>query len=99
MIFRQGTWIGRGSSGIAIIFATFGNIPPAVGAILQQGIDVRVIFNALRIGNISGKELVLKKSSTRDYFYPICHIKIPYLNHFLFPTNILHTVLSMIVGI
>jgi heavy metal translocating P-type ATPase len=46
----QGIWIGIGLSGIAMMFAAFGLIPPAAGALLQEGIDVLVILNALRVG-------------------------------------------------
>jgi hypothetical protein len=34
-----------------MIFAAFGFIEPAAGAILQEGIDVIVILNALRAGH------------------------------------------------
>ncbi|GHO84435.1 heavy metal translocating P-type ATPase [Dictyobacter formicarum] len=51
-IARQGIWIGMGLSGLAMIFAALGYIPPAAGAILQEGIDVLVIFNALRVNAI-----------------------------------------------
>ncbi|HEX6544097.1 MAG TPA: heavy metal translocating P-type ATPase [Ktedonobacterales bacterium] len=44
----QGIWIGMGLSLIAMICAAFGLIPPTAGAILQEGIDVLVIVNALR---------------------------------------------------
>ena len=44
----QGIWIGMGLSVVAMIFAAFGVIPPTAGAILQEGIDVLVIINALR---------------------------------------------------
>ena len=49
-IARQGIWIGMGLSGIAMLVAAFGYIPPALGAVLQEGIDVLVILNALRVG-------------------------------------------------
>lgn len=49
-VARQGIWIGIGLSIVAMIFAAFGFIPPAAGAILQEGIDVIVIINALRAG-------------------------------------------------
>lgn len=52
-IARQGIWIGMGMSVIAMAFAAWGYIPPAVGAILQEGIDVIVILNALRAGRMS----------------------------------------------
>jgi cation transport ATPase len=41
-----------GLSGIAMLFAAFGFISPAAGAILQEGIDVIVILNALRVSRI-----------------------------------------------
>lgn len=50
-VARQGILAGMGMSGIAMIFAAFGYIDPAVGAILQEGIDVIVILNALRAGH------------------------------------------------
>ncbi len=47
-IARQSIVVGLGLSGIAMVFAGFGLIPPVAGALLQQGIDVAVILNALR---------------------------------------------------
>jgi heavy metal translocating P-type ATPase len=47
-VAEQGIWIGMGLSLIAMVFAAFGFIPPTFGAILQEGIDVLVIVNALR---------------------------------------------------
>lgn len=44
----QGIWIGMGLSVVAMIFAAFGVISPTAGALLQEGIDVLVIVNALR---------------------------------------------------
>jgi cation transport ATPase len=49
----QGIWVGMGLSVIAMIFAAFGFISPAAGAILQEAIDVVVIFNALRAGKMT----------------------------------------------
>lgn len=49
-VARQGIWIGMGLSFVAMAFAAFGYIQPAVGAVLQEGIDVLVILNALRAG-------------------------------------------------
>lgn len=49
----QGIWIGMGLSVIAMLFAAFGFISPAAGALLQEGIDVLVILNALRVGRIT----------------------------------------------
>jgi cation transport ATPase len=47
----QGTWVGMGLSSIGMLFATFGFVDPAIGAILLKGIDVIVILNALRAGH------------------------------------------------
>jgi P-type E1-E2 ATPase len=51
-VARQGIWVGMALSVIAMIFAAFGFIIPAAGAILQEAIDVIVILNALRAGRI-----------------------------------------------
>lgn len=48
----QGIWVGMGLSFIAMIFVAFGFIPPAAGALLQEGFDVIVILNALRAGRM-----------------------------------------------
>lgn len=53
-IARQGIWIGMGMSLVAMAFAAWGWIPPAIGAILQEGIDVVVILNALRASRMQG---------------------------------------------
>jgi heavy metal translocating P-type ATPase len=47
-IARQSVIIGIGLSLAAMGFAAFGYIPPVGGALLQEGIDVAVILNALR---------------------------------------------------
>ncbi len=47
-IARQSILAGLGMSFIAMGFAAFGFIPPVAGALLQEGIDVAVILNALR---------------------------------------------------
>lgn len=47
-IARQSIIAGLFLSGIAMVFAAFGYIPPTAGALLQEGIDVAVILNALR---------------------------------------------------
>ncbi len=52
-VARQGIWVGIALSGIAMVFAAFGFIAPAAGALLQEGIDVLVILNALRVGRIN----------------------------------------------
>ena len=48
----QGIWVGMALSGIAMIFAAFGYISPAAGALIQEAFDVIVILNALRAGKI-----------------------------------------------
>ena len=47
-IARQSIVAGLGLSAIAMMFAAFGYIVPTAGALLQEGIDVAVILNALR---------------------------------------------------
>lgn len=47
-IARQSIWTGLGLSAVAMGFAAFGYIPPVLGAVLQEAIDVAVIANALR---------------------------------------------------
>ena len=45
---RESIWAGLVLSGIAMVFAGAGMIPPTAGALLQETIDVAVILNALR---------------------------------------------------
>lgn len=47
-IARQSIWVGLGLSGLAMVIAAGGYIPPVLGALMQEGIDVAVIINALR---------------------------------------------------
>jgi heavy metal translocating P-type ATPase len=47
-IARQSIWVGLGLSGVAMVAAAAGYVPPTVGALLQEAIDVAVILNALR---------------------------------------------------
>ncbi len=47
-IARQSVWAGLGLSGLGMVAAAFGYIPPTLGALLQEAIDVAVILNALR---------------------------------------------------
>ena len=49
-IARQSIGVGLGLSVVAMIFAAFGFLAPAVGAAVQEVIDVAVILNALRSG-------------------------------------------------
>ena len=47
-IARQSVIIGMGLSGVAMVVAALGYLPPVWGALLQEAIDVAVILNALR---------------------------------------------------
>jgi heavy metal translocating P-type ATPase len=47
-IAKQSILIGIGLSLLLMVIAVFGYIPPAIGAMLQEVIDVAVILNALR---------------------------------------------------
>jgi heavy metal translocating P-type ATPase len=47
-VATQGIFLGIGLSVVAMIFAAAGYLPPLAGALLQEGIDVLVIANALR---------------------------------------------------
>ncbi len=47
-IALQSIWVGIGASMVGMVFASLGYIPPVAGAIIQEGIDVVVILNALR---------------------------------------------------
>jgi len=47
-IARQSILVGMGLSMVAMGFAAFGFIAPVAGALLQEGIDLAVILNALR---------------------------------------------------
>jgi P-type E1-E2 ATPase len=47
-IARQSIRVGLGLSGVAMLVAAAGFVPPVVGAVMQEAIDVAVILNALR---------------------------------------------------
>lgn len=49
IIAFQSIGVGMGLSILAMVFAALGFIPPVVGAVLQEAIDVAVILNALRV--------------------------------------------------
>ena len=53
-VAKQGIFIGIGLSVVCMIFASLGFIKPVAGALMQEGIDVLVILNALRVsrGNL-----------------------------------------------
>jgi heavy metal translocating P-type ATPase len=54
-IAKQGIWFGMGASIVLMCLALAGLIPPLYGALLQEGIDVLVIVNALRVGSVVKK--------------------------------------------
>ncbi|MFV8782633.1 heavy metal translocating P-type ATPase [Microbulbifer sp. SA54] len=47
-IALQSVLAGMGLSALAMLVAALGYLPPVIGALVQEGIDVAVIFNALR---------------------------------------------------
>jgi heavy metal translocating P-type ATPase len=47
-IAKQSIVVGLGLSGLGMAFAAAGYITPTAGALIQEGIDIAVIFNALR---------------------------------------------------
>jgi heavy metal translocating P-type ATPase len=49
-VAQQSIWVGLGLSGAAMVLAAAGLIIPTIGAVLQEGIDIAVILNALRTG-------------------------------------------------
>ena len=53
-IARQSVLVGLGLSSVGMLFAAAGFIPPTAGALLQEGIDVAVILNALRAAGLRG---------------------------------------------
>ncbi len=48
-IAKQSILVGIGLSTVCMVFAALGYIPPIMGAFFQEGIDVAVILNALRV--------------------------------------------------
>ena len=47
-IARLSIWAGLGLSAAAMVAAAAGYVPPTLGAVLQEGIDIAAILNALR---------------------------------------------------
>lgn len=47
-VARQSVGVGLGLSGIAMLWAASGGLTPVAGALVQEGIDLLVIVNALR---------------------------------------------------
>jgi heavy metal translocating P-type ATPase len=58
-IALESVFVGMGLSLVAMVFAAAGYITPVAGAVLQEGIDVLVILNALRA--LGGGSLVAPK--------------------------------------
>jgi P-type E1-E2 ATPase len=46
---KQSIFVGMGVSIVLMFIASFGYIPPVLGAIFQEALDVAVILNALRL--------------------------------------------------
>ena len=47
-VAKQSIYVGLGSSFVLMGIATLGHLPPAIGALLQEALDISVILNALR---------------------------------------------------
>jgi heavy metal translocating P-type ATPase len=47
-IARLSIWVGLGLSAAAMVAAAAGYVPPTLGAVLQEGIDIAAILNAVR---------------------------------------------------
>jgi P-type E1-E2 ATPase len=47
-VVLQSIWVGLSLSGAMMVIAALGLIPPTLGAVLQEALDVAVILNALR---------------------------------------------------
>jgi cation transport ATPase len=52
-IARQSIAVGLGLSAAAMVVAALGYLPPVMGALVQEAIDVAVIVNALRSGRVA----------------------------------------------
>jgi heavy metal translocating P-type ATPase len=48
LIAKQSIFFGLGASFILMVIASLGYIQPAIGAVIQEGLDITVILNALR---------------------------------------------------
>ena len=74
-IALQSVWVGMGLSLAAMIFAAFGRLEPTAGALLQEGIDVAVILNALRaltpgrsrVRHLTGADAALARHFADDH--------------------------------
>jgi cation transport ATPase len=61
----QSVVVGMGLSLVAMAIAAVGWLPPAPGALLQEGIDIAVILNALRALQASDGERMPDSSLSR----------------------------------
>lgn len=56
-IARMGVLVGMGLSMLAMVAAALGHLTPLIGAVVQEGIDVVIIINALRaLGPLWGRK-------------------------------------------
>jgi len=69
-IALQSVAVGLGLSIAAMIAAAFGYLSPVQGALLQELIDVAVIFNALRVLRVSPSTIVSPQSSLSSASVP-----------------------------
>ena len=65
VIARQSIWLGLGLSAIAMGIASMGLLAPAAGALLQEGIDIASIVNALRASRALPRTNVPQSTSLR----------------------------------
>ena len=61
-IAKQSIGVGLGLSALAMVLAAAGWIAPTIGALLQEGIDVAVILNALRVLTSGPLEVALHRA-------------------------------------
>ena len=62
-IALESVFVGMGLSVAAMVFAALGYITPVVGAVLQEGIDVLVILNALRALGGDGRVVPMRSAA------------------------------------
>lgn len=79
-IARQSIRVGLGLSGVAMLVAALGGLPPVVGAALQEAIDVAVILNALRSaaepgGWTSGRRDIIRHVDEQDDHEAASHVR------------------------
>ena len=69
-IARQCIAVGLGLSGVGMLAAALGAIQPTAGALLQEGIDLAVILNALRASRVEFPSS--RRSSIRGSSFAAC---------------------------